>query len=388
MTISDIAKMAGVSSAAVSRYLNGGPLSEQKRAVIHEVVEKTGYRPDTAAQTLRTGKVNQVGVIAPSIGSQSVGQITAGIASELDAKSYLMLLGNTELDAQRELGYLTAMQRNHVAGIILLGSYYTPQLAQALKNCRVPVVVTGQRFQDVACVYNDDRTAARDLAQREINALEDYQRRLREEGVSGDDAMDRVRAWFREEVDRRAELGKTCGDQMDNAFRFLEQAFGQGQSQPGRTPALGFQSRPPARGQAGPAVIAFLGIEQIGGQAQVETARRRFAQRQIAPTGRGGQQGLEIGHHQPPGRLQPGAEHVHAPGPAVFRRLRRLGQRIAHGQMRRLLGTLRPDQGHMAARAVRQGGDIRKFRGQRFFNGIQQAHLRARAGLGPRDAAG
>ena len=44
MTISDIAKMAGVSSAAVSRYLNGGPLSEQKRAVIHEVVEKTGYR--------------------------------------------------------------------------------------------------------------------------------------------------------------------------------------------------------------------------------------------------------------------------------------------------------------------------------------------------------
>ena len=58
MTISDIAKMAGVSSAAVSRYLNGGPLSEQKRAIIREVVEKTGYRPDTTAQTLRTGKVN------------------------------------------------------------------------------------------------------------------------------------------------------------------------------------------------------------------------------------------------------------------------------------------------------------------------------------------
>ena len=34
MTISDIAKMAGVSSAAVSRYLNGGPLSEQKREAI------------------------------------------------------------------------------------------------------------------------------------------------------------------------------------------------------------------------------------------------------------------------------------------------------------------------------------------------------------------
>ena len=65
MTISDIAKLAGVSSAAVSRYLNGGPLSEQKRAVIQAVVEQTGYSPDTAAQTLRTGKVRQVGVIVP-----------------------------------------------------------------------------------------------------------------------------------------------------------------------------------------------------------------------------------------------------------------------------------------------------------------------------------
>ena len=70
---------------------------------------------------------------------------------------------------------------------------------------------------------------ARDLSQREINALEDYQRRLRQEDCTGDGAMDRVRAWFREEVDRREELGKSCGAQMDNAFRFLEGTFGQGQ---------------------------------------------------------------------------------------------------------------------------------------------------------------
>lgn len=173
MTISDIAKMAGVSSAAVSRYLNGGPLSEQKREAIREVVEKTGYRPDAAAQTLRTGRVNQIGVIAPSISSQSVGQITAGIASELDQQNYLILLGNTELDEQRELGYLTAMQRNHVAGIILLGCYYSPQLARAFKACRVPLVVTGQRFPEVPCVYNDDRSAARELAQRMLACCPD-----------------------------------------------------------------------------------------------------------------------------------------------------------------------------------------------------------------------
>lgn len=221
MTISDIAKMAGVSSAAVSRYLNGGPLSEQKRAIIREVVEKTGYRPDTTAQTLRTGKVNQIGVIAPSIGSQSVGQITAGIASELDARNYLLLLGNTELDAQRELGYLTAMQRNHVAGIILLGSYYTPQLAQALKNCRVPVVVTGQRFPEVACVYNDDHTAARELTQR---MLEHGRRRI--VYIGGSERDDATGIQRREGVQDALRDAGLDGDQLPriccNAFTVEE----------------------------------------------------------------------------------------------------------------------------------------------------------------------
>ena len=122
MTISDIAKMAGVSSAAVSRYLNGGPLSEQKRAVIQAVVEKTGYSPDTAAQTLRTGKVRQVGVIVPSISSQSVGQITSGIAAELGASRYLDAAGRHRAGRADGAGisYSAATQpcgRYHPAGL-------------------------------------------------------------------------------------------------------------------------------------------------------------------------------------------------------------------------------------------------------------------------------
>ena len=168
MTISDIARMAGVSSAAVSRYLNGGPLSAEKRAAIHLVIEKTGYAPDAAAQTLRTGKVNQIGVITPNISSQSVGQMITGISQELDASRYLMLLVNTELRQDRELNYLAAMQRNYVAGVILMGTVYTPALAQALRECRVPVVITGQRFPEMSCVYNDDRAAACELTARMI----------------------------------------------------------------------------------------------------------------------------------------------------------------------------------------------------------------------------
>ncbi|MCH3943892.1 MAG: LacI family transcriptional regulator [Atopobiaceae bacterium] len=78
MNINEIARMAGVSRATVSRYLNDGYVSEEKRAAIRKVVERTGYVPSSQAQTLRTGKTKLVGVILPKINSESVGRMMAG----------------------------------------------------------------------------------------------------------------------------------------------------------------------------------------------------------------------------------------------------------------------------------------------------------------------
>ena len=63
MNISEIAKLAGVSNASVSRYLNHGYLSEAKRQVIEKVIRETGYRPSIQAQILRTRKTKTIVVI-------------------------------------------------------------------------------------------------------------------------------------------------------------------------------------------------------------------------------------------------------------------------------------------------------------------------------------
>ena len=66
------------------------------------------------------------------------------------------------------------------------------------------------------------------LAQLEISALEDYRRRL--SGLSDlGGAMDAVRGWFGQEVERRAALAQEAGAELDHAFAFLEETFGQGQ---------------------------------------------------------------------------------------------------------------------------------------------------------------
>lgn len=70
---------------------------------------------------------------------------------------------------------------------------------------------------------------SRDLKQREINALEDYRQQLDREAVAPEGAMDAVRGWFGEEVERRKAMAMETKDMFDNAFRFLETTFGDSQ---------------------------------------------------------------------------------------------------------------------------------------------------------------
>ena len=106
MKISEIAKLAGVSSAAVSRYLNGGSISEEKKQVIKRVIEETGYVPNLAARSLRRQQSDSVGIIVPRINSDSVSRLVEGVSSVLNHAGYLVVFGNAQNDEKREIEYL------------------------------------------------------------------------------------------------------------------------------------------------------------------------------------------------------------------------------------------------------------------------------------------
>ena len=166
MTIKEVAALAGVSPAAVSRYMNGGSISEEKRERIRAVIERTGYRPNPAAQTMRTGRCDEIGVIVPKIDSDSVSAIVAGISEGLKDKNYMVVLGSTAGVREEEIRYLSAMQSSNVAGIILMGTVMTPFLKDAIAASEKPVVVTGQNFEGVPSVFHDDFNAVKELMNR------------------------------------------------------------------------------------------------------------------------------------------------------------------------------------------------------------------------------
>lgn len=163
MNIAEIAKMAGVSSAAVSRYFNDGYISEEKREAIRRVVDETGYRPLAQAQMLRTKKTKMIGVVVPKIASASIGRVVEGILSVLNESGYQMLLAVTQNDPIKELEYLSAFREKQVDGVVLVATIFTAQHKQMLKNLSVPVVIVGQYLSGYCCVFHDDYHASYDL---------------------------------------------------------------------------------------------------------------------------------------------------------------------------------------------------------------------------------
>lgn len=166
MNINEIAKMAGVSRATVSRYLNDGYVSDEKKDRIRAVIEKTGYQPSSQAQMLRTKKTRLIGVIIPKINSDTVSRMVAGISLVLAKYEFQLLLANTNNDAEEELNYLNLFKENKVDGVILIGTIFTKKHLKLLKEYQVPVVILGQHLEGYSCVYQDDYSASREMAKR------------------------------------------------------------------------------------------------------------------------------------------------------------------------------------------------------------------------------
>lgn len=165
MNISEIAKMAGVSSAAVSRYFNNGYISDEKKERIRKVVEETGYRPSVQAQTLRTKKTKMIGVILPKINSSSIGSVVAGIHTVLNESGYQLLLADTQNDPEKELEYFTVFNDKQVDGIIFIATVFSAKHKRILKELTVPVVIVGQRLSGYPCVYHDDYHSIYDITE-------------------------------------------------------------------------------------------------------------------------------------------------------------------------------------------------------------------------------
>lgn len=141
LTIKRIAELANVSTATVSKVLNGKDknISEATRRRILEIVERENYRPNRIAKGLKLKKTNTIGLIVPDIKNLFFAEMAKGIEDAAEKKGYSVILCNSNNNRDKEEKYINMLQDRMVDGIILTTSENNIDLY--FRDGQVPIVL-------------------------------------------------------------------------------------------------------------------------------------------------------------------------------------------------------------------------------------------------------
>lgn len=167
-TINDVAKLAGVSTATVSRVLND--YAHVSPAVLDKVmgaIDQLGYEPNQMAKNLRTLKTSRLIVTVPNIANAFFANIIRGVEEAALAAGYTVLLGDVGFHGTSEDAYAGLLRRKEADGMIFLGHTLPASLngLVAKKGASAPIV-NGCEFSDslsVSSVHIDNALAARQV---------------------------------------------------------------------------------------------------------------------------------------------------------------------------------------------------------------------------------
>lgn len=161
LTIKDIAEMAGVAKSTVSRYLNGGKISESTSAKIKAIIDKYNYEPNAFAQSLKAKRTKFVGIIAPCLDSVVTSRVIMSIDERLRERGYNSLILNTSLNKESEVENIENLSRLKVDGIILIGTEITDRHKKAISKLKIPIIIVGQKYDKAISIINDDYDAGK-----------------------------------------------------------------------------------------------------------------------------------------------------------------------------------------------------------------------------------
>src|SRR5579859_5123239 len=118
-SIKDVAEVAGVSTATVSRVLsNGQHVRAEVRQRVLAAVEKLAYRPNLVARSLRSQQSNTLGLIVSDIRNPFFTSISRAVEDVAYEQGFSVFLCNTDENPDKEMIYLQLMQDEGVAGVI------------------------------------------------------------------------------------------------------------------------------------------------------------------------------------------------------------------------------------------------------------------------------
>ena len=142
ITIYDIAKVAEVSIATVSRAFNNSPrVSERTRERIFAIAKEMGYQPHASARSLAKRQSQLVSAIIPMLTSYFFLEVLQGVQDRIAESDYDLLVYSAPRMEEIDSMFENALSKGRSAGALLFSSPLNPQRIERLKNYQNPVVL-------------------------------------------------------------------------------------------------------------------------------------------------------------------------------------------------------------------------------------------------------
>ncbi|VDG19679.1 LacI family transcriptional regulator [Lactobacillus heilongjiangensis] [Lactiplantibacillus mudanjiangensis] len=140
-SIKDIAQLAGVSVATVSRVINdNGRFSEETRKKVLAIIERTGYQTNFSAKNLRMNKSFSIGVLVPDISNYFFAQVVQKIEEILFKQGYATIICNTARSEEKEIAYLQMLESKGIDGLIVISGAKSFDIQKLKGPQKIPFV--------------------------------------------------------------------------------------------------------------------------------------------------------------------------------------------------------------------------------------------------------
>lgn len=169
-TISEVARLAGVSTATVSRVLNGTTVAPALAAAVQTAVAELGYSPDRTARSLRRRYSDVVALVLPDIENPFFTALARGVEDVAQDAGFSVVLCNSDDDPAKEKRYLDIAVSDNMAGVVLAPASASPDLGDLLARGRAVVVVDRPVADAVDQVVLDNVALGREATERLLAA--------------------------------------------------------------------------------------------------------------------------------------------------------------------------------------------------------------------------
>ena len=170
ITVTDLARAAGVSRSTVSLVLRSSPLVRRETGRrVEEAIDRLGYVYNRNAANLRRRTSDMVAMVINDLTNPFFAELAVGVDDALQAAGYVSLMANTNEDPGRQRRVMESMREHGAAGVILCPAMGTgTRQAVALTNWNAPVVQVMRRLPGarLGTVVPDNRLGARMAAER------------------------------------------------------------------------------------------------------------------------------------------------------------------------------------------------------------------------------